>query len=426
MNNTIDTTKEETQKLLIYARNIIVEMIGRQTPAKQQKYEIALANMAQVLANNACYLSSHHESDYSEHPFFSKLSYTVCMDIEKLLIDGGWAEIRKGYNSFYDYDAPKGVKMTELRATEKFKETELYKAAYHLTLSPVTIETDYSRDKMEKREIMSYDTVNEFFNDKDSTHSIVYNGEPQRIMLRKIFKPAKMDGEGAFEKLYELGGRLYSTAREGNFHFQGLSSDERKRILLDNEEVAQLDFKCLQPHIAYAHLAKVQLRGDAYQIDHNASNRALNKILWMFFMDGLTAWNKLNFAVKAKYDSMDNGEKLFETFHWFVGQSPKFRRDYLQAFITKHSILINAINGFQNPLALIFQAMDGRLIQDIMATLCAYDIPALPVHDEIICKASDAAKVREIMAAEYSRLFGGFKCDIKMELPQENKAALAE
>lgn len=391
----------------VEARKLFATIFQNLTPVKDRKFYDYFRQLMQVIFYNDIYLSSRNTNDYSNHLFFKNLSKTAAKQVDAALANAGLVIIEKGIQKT-SKNTP--AKMTKLIATQKLLETALYAAWAKITSAPSYVERDFLKKETMERDIWIPQHFNDFLT-KD--HSIDYKGFRRKIVLRRISYRAEVDGVGEFNKAWTLGGRFYATSRFDGFCFQSLSKDERLKIKIDGEEVSGLDYKCMQPRILYNHFLKMEMAGDAYMINHPKSRRELNKILFFYFMAGKTTVATMLAGLKYKFgEQIESDAKLFDLLDSFFSDFAGIEKEYLQAFIDRHSALVPIINSFQNSVALITQNLDSELLLNILNDCLIKNIPVLPVHDEIIAKKSDAPKVRAIMEAEYFKMFG-FAAEIK-------------
>lgn len=219
---------------------------------------------------------------------------------------------------------------------------------------------------------------------------------------------------------YLQGGRLYSVGRRGTASFQGFSGEERLKIKIDGEDVTELDYKCLHPHLLYAERG-LQLRGDAYSFA-SAVERPLAKLLLLvtFNAENDTEVYK---AFQEKIDTYrkhrwqgtisKKDEKTLSAFEAECGKLSAYKiaeRLFKQAREYHHQIA----DAFGSGAGTRLQNVDSKIMQLIINQCVANNIPVLPVHDSVVCRARDTEYVQAIMYQAFIDITG-FVC------PVENK-----
>ena len=217
---------------------------------------------------------------------------------------------------------------------------------------------------------------------------------------------------------YLQGGRLYSVGRRGTASYQGFSGDERLKIKIDGEEVTELDFKCLHPHILYAERG-LQLRGDAYSFA-SAVERPLAKLLLLVtfnaendaevckaFQEKIATYKK--HQRQGTISTKD--KKTLSAFEAVRGKLSAYRvAERLLKRAREYHIQIADAFGSGNGTRL--QNTDSKIMQLIINQCVANNIPVLPVHDSVVCQARDAEYVQAIMYKAF-RDITGFVCPVE-------------
>jgi len=205
-----------------------------------------------------------------------------------------------------------------------------------------------------------------------------------------------------FRRRFTLYGRLHT---RGYRHYQGLSSDERKKITINGDPVVELDFSGLHPSLLYANVG-IQLYKDAYSLadEWPVSRKFLKHILLCMLnaKDEVTAESSINY--------------------WLFRHN--YQRVKLNNFgITSVKPLITEFRNAHKPIEHYFCSgsetglrimnQDSRIALDIVDHFAKRNIPILAVHDSFIVQEKYEDELRETMGNTYAKHTNGFKCKIK-------------
>lgn len=209
--------------------------------------------------------------------------------------------------------------------------------------------------------LFKYNTrLREFYINTDNI-DLRYKHDPTAITLKQIFKD-------------DSGGRFY-----GCF-FQTLSKLDRKKLLLEQSPVVELDYSALHPTLAYA-FKGIQLIDDPYLID-GLDRRDVKKAFLVLFncRDRQHAINTIrSFGVR-------NVESLVSK----IEDTHSVIKDY-----------------FYNPgFGMALQNTDAWLAESIIKRLFEDDIVCLPIHDSFIVAEEHEAILRRTMIEIFFERFG--------------------
>lgn len=219
---------------------------------------------------------------------------------------------------------------------------------------------------------------------------------------------------------YTQGGRLYSVGRRGTASFQGFSGDERLQIKIDDEDVTELDYKCLHPHLLYAERG-LQLRGDAYAFA-SAAERPLAKLLLLVSFNAgsetevCKSFNKkiCTYRKHKRQGTLSAKDgKTLATFEAMRGKLSAYKvaARLLRQAKEYHSQIADA---FGSGAGTHLQNVDANIMQVIINQCVTNNIPVLPVHDSVVCKIKDTEYVQSIMYQVFRDITG-------VVCPVENK-----
>lgn len=225
------------------------------------------------------------------------------------------------------------------------------------------------------------------------------------------------------------GGRFYG-------EYQTLKKINRSRILIDGRPTVELDYSGLHINLLYAEVG-VQLLGDAYDriglLDDSltpAENRALLKMLMLKFVNSesigafksnVTKSGKSEIKKQyrdeylkiAPYLSKKEREKRFPQMKGFTDGVPdNLQGDtVVQMILTAHPQIKDLFNEVRIGSKLQFK--DSEIMSSCLTKLIALKVPALPVHDSIICPVDCKVLVYDAMMKAYSEHTNGLKIEVK-------------
>jgi len=201
---------------------------------------------------------------------------------------------------------------------------------------------------------------------------------------------------------FTLYGRLHT---RGYRHYQGLSSEERKEITINQDKVVELDYSGMLPHLIYAN-EEIQLDKDPYTMsdDWPVERRFLKHMLICM----------LNAKDERSAESAIN--------YWL------FRHNYQRVILSNSGIkgvkpLMAEFRKLHNPIDHYFcngsetglrvMNLDSRIALDIVDHYGKQNIPILAVHDSFIVQEQYEDELRQTMENTYEKHTNGFKCKIK-------------
>lgn len=177
---------------------------------------------------------------------------------------------------------------------------------------------------------------------------------PYRRSLRRIFNNAN----------WLHGGRL-----AGGF-WMGMERAERfERIRIDNERIADIDYRQLFPRLAYVRAGQPQPEGDIYNVAGDGSGRDGWKQLInaMLFADGpLRNWPE------GTLQHFPSGTKL---------------RDAIEMLVSHHAPIADL---FGTELGFQLMRIESDMLIGIITHLASIGVTALPLHDAVLVAESKA------------------------------------
>ena len=201
---------------------------------------------------------------------------------------------------------------------------------------------------------------------------------------------------GGLRGSWRLGGRLYGS-------FQQLPKECRQALTINQEPVAQLDFKALHPTMLY-NLAGKQMPFEPYEAAGFTRSEA--KLAVAVGINAKTPKAAVR-AIACKLaekqypnkPELDRAGRLFEAItelHEDAGG------------------LVGADQGVK------LQFLDSKIMLDALRACERAGIPALPVHDELIVPVQHVGKVSEIMQAAFAAVAPGpnpARIDVRLPRP---------
>jgi len=220
-----------------------------------------------------------------------------------------------------------------------------------------TPETNAMRADME--------TVNAMLGEADIKKEGI--ASPSPIFLSRRFQIEHKDDPHTFDQH----GRLYGA---GGFW---LSMDKAERHLLrvNGEEVIDLDFSAMHPRLAYLHTGLAMPNSDPYEID--SLPRAAAKV-----------------AVSALLSRSGPMRRMPTELRQLVG--PNWTPDGItRAVVERHPGIAHL---FGTGIGLRLMKTESDILVETLVGLFSKGVPALPMHDGLMCPASQEEAARREMA----------------------------
>lgn len=184
---------------------------------------------------------------------------------------------------------------------------------------------------------------------------------------------------------FKQGGRFY-----GALH-QGMPSDMRKFIRIDDQKTEELDFSAHHIRMLY-HMEGIDYRPDPYLACEGEAMRNWYKAV------GLVAINAPNAKIASGgiYDELqDRGLAL----------PPRSKpiKSMMENFINTHAPIRKYLFS---GVGLALQNQDSDIMNGILTRLLGMDITGLPVHDSVIVQARHKDVLEAVMVDEYTKQMG--------------------
>lgn len=301
----------------------------------------------------------------------------------------------------------KGIQSTcRLASKHVHRALEIYKVGRRATkLQPIQLRDAekrplaFPRRRLQHTLIAEMNQVNSFLKSFDVTipgitrgHYIVLN--PLRGQTRRRFIDVRdTEMERIFNVTWLKGGRLYS-------HWaHGLTRDERQTLFIDGEPTEEADYSTLHIRLAYAEVGIVYDQPDAYNIE--GWDRKLVKVVTNILINAASEDSAIGAICNPleRNNRPDNWEFFSPT-----KENAERLKTLFQAIKQRHPAIAAY---FHSGKGLDFQRRDSNMMVRVLLELSRLKIPGIPLHDSVICKASDKFKVRSVMHAEFEREFKG-------------------
>lgn len=189
---------------------------------------------------------------------------------------------------------------------------------------------------------------------------------PHRVALHRIFNNGN----------WREGGRLW-----GGF-WMSMKKEDRQRIRIGGELIADVDYRQLYPSLAYARARADMPEGDFYDIAGDGSSRDGWKTLinaMLFAEKRLRNWPK---DTKVHFSS---GMKL---------------RDAVRMIEHKHPPLVPL---FGTGIGYGLMNIESEMLIAVVTNLFRRGVVALPLHDAVLVRRSNAEAAQDAMQYEFTR-----------------------
>lgn len=207
-----------------------------------------------------------------------------------------------------------------------------------------------------------------------------------RVGLTRIFK----------------GGGVGRWFQKGEMSFQQLPKEERRKLLLNGEEVAELDYSASHPHILYA-WAGGQCPDDFYEriMEKCGCSKEIAKNIVLISIN-IPAETSLIGSVNntARNKNKATSES---TLYAELKKSGLRAKDVVAAFREAHPLIENYIySASANKLMLV----ESDIMTSVLLELMELGIAALPVHDSVIVPSRHQDVASRVMLDVYNEHTG--------------------
>ncbi|GGA82997.1 hypothetical protein GCM10011385_41490 [Nitratireductor aestuarii] len=205
---------------------------------------------------------------------------------------------------------------------------------------------------------------------------VTYDGEAVGpLFLHRSFLVRSPEAPAEFN----LNGRLW-----GGF-WQTLDSEKRHRITIGGEGITDLDFAAMHPTMAYLQVTGRPPSGDPYDIPGLEEHRSGAKQAMASLLSRTGPMLSLAPKLKAK---LPEG--------WTA-------RQLVEAISGRHPAIAHL---FGTDLGGSLMHMESRILMAVLLELARRGIAALPMHDGIQTKLSDAEEAMEVMQSVSEQMLG--------------------
>ncbi|NQU79982.1 MAG: hypothetical protein HQ543_00515 [Bacteroidetes bacterium] len=351
---------------------------------KKMDFETLLANLFQQTRKP---ISISLSSNSWKDTIYNKTSYFI-VALLSLLHNKKLLNMEKGF--YIEH----GSRMTRIWATDKLLEVF---PEYNVNVFYKPVQLVIKKDS--KGKLLDYKdtaktwrirTILERVNNVNSKADIRYQQYKLNAYLRAIF----------IER-FTWYGRLHT---KGFMHYQGFWKEEREEITINGDQIVELDYSGMHPHLLYAAEGK-QYSGDPYSVlDERMEVRPFLKEILLCM---LNAKDRTAAERAANYWLHKNPEE----------------RELLQfAGITKARPLIDRFTEQHSKIAKYFckgkatgmriMNKDSKIALDVVNYFAKQDIPILAIHDSFIVQKQHRRELYNTMKRVYKK-HTGFDIKIK-------------
>lgn len=213
----------------------------------------------------------------------------------------------------------------------------------------------------------------------------------RRTGRRHVYHPNPVLRQ-VYSRKHGRGGRLYGFSP---LNAQGLRKTRRRRLLIDDEPVAELDFSGFAPRFLY-HLLRLDPKGDVYRPQkiapkfYKSKPSAADKDAFRGFVKratnillNVTDMTTAEQAVRALVRKHKRHDLLCNVIYQTERTDPA---GIVKRIVAAHPKLKRY---FFADIGVRVQAIDGEIMLRILQRLTKSGRPALGIHDSVVCRVSD-------------------------------------
>jgi len=269
-----------------------------------------------------------------------------------------------------------------------------------------------NRDLARLREIEDHI---EFINNSNLAHNWKAFVVDSETGQKYVFQPNVCLRQIHVGQLFRAAG-LYSW---GPLSGQNLSKEQRRSLLIDGEQAAELDFSGMVTRMLYHYHPRIAPKGDVYRPDkimpkfYDLENGNDKKAIVRAFVKQITniCWNVLNrsqahSAIGNLLANHEHRDFLKTVVYQIEETNPT---DLVDRLLAAHPDLHSQ---FFTQIGLELMTKEGEIMLHILYECAKHGKPVLGIHDSVVCRDSDADFVRNIMTDAY-RQFLTFRPVIK-------------
>lgn len=212
-----------------------------------------------------------------------------------------------------------------------------------------------------------------------------------------------------FNENFDQGGRLFSRGASG---YQSLETAKRLTMLIDGKAIAEVDYSGCQFRMLY-HLKKIDFEGDVYMPEKllpelymachsdkfKKKGRSYIKKIANIIINAKSQVAAIGAASKAFRDDNDKTGTLGIIIYKICKTSPK-------ELVCKIKEIHEPINNFFfTGAGLRLQRKESEIIVHVLNRFVNWRLPALSLHDAIICRDEDAELAKRLMEKLYIKEF---------------------
>lgn len=247
----------------------------------------------------------------------------------------------------------------------------------------------YDGHKKIKGEVLKVNAPEHLWNEMQELNTFLEGFTLEHGTHRGFFRGFNNGDRPGFD--FDRGGRIYSAGEDS---YQNLPSDERLKLTINGEAVAEVDVRASFITILYA-MHKLHFEGDPYVISGLGieGRQAVKMFVAATIGNGapIEKWSKKH--AKDFFD--DTGLRLRK--HWPLSL-------VAQAALNKHPLLLRLnepIKGRKRDWSDLMWIESQAILRTMLDLKRNYQVPSYPVHDSLIVAKSKADRAVAQLRAHY-------------------------
>ena len=270
------------------------------------------------------------------------------------------------------------------------------------------VKTRYSEESHESQDFI--DRLDRIYEESLKLNRNYWN----RITIgtRNIRRKQKCFNHVGLTRIFNNGlmGRWF---QKGEMSYQQLSKEERAKLRINGERVAEIDYSAMHPHILYAWEGR-QCPGDFYEriMNQCGCDKFIAKTITLIAINARSYASLVGAINKNKVDTERanrNREVAEPVLYNGLKEYNLTSKEVVKAIKIAHPAIERYIYGASaNKLMLV----ESDIMTSVLLKLMELDIPALPVHDSVIVPNQHEGAAGHIMQDTYKE-HTGFNIAIK-------------
>jgi hypothetical protein len=206
----------------------------------------------------------------------------------------------------------------------------------------------------------------------------------------------------------ESGNIFFKEDKKSGRRFHNLTCmprQSRSAILIDGEPTTEVDFSACHPWLC------LSFYESGFEKEKREYHAALNEGFYKFLAKKIGS----DISTDEKYQKFKIG-CIAQIFYDYPRQNDSSKlAAFKQLFPHLHEIIESEKHISNSDFSIKLQGMEADLMFDgVFFRLLSEDIPAIPIHDAVICKKRHAGRVRLIMEQEFITKYG-YRPEVKIK-----------